>query len=443
MSKQSYSRRGALALGLLLTAVLLLLLAPTASATEIRGGDTVVISAGETVNDDLYLAGNRIVIDGVVNGDLIAGAAEVVINGEVTGDLLAGASMIMINGRVGDDVRAAGALLQLGPEAQVGDEIMNTGSALVLERGSQVGGDVNFFGGQATIDGAIGGDLRSSSAGLTFNGSVAGDLDATVGSADSQFAFNPMQFMPNAPAMPPTVPGLQVGPDAEIGGSVNLDVPDPATAAAVPDDFEATVTVSPTTTDEPAPNPFLDYLSEFAGRFLVLFLAGAAIVWLLPGLLRDSAARLAAEPWASLGWGALLYFLVPLLLFAVGLGVGLLALLLGLIGLGGVGGTLFFYTLLVLAAAMLLFAVVLGLLAKVVAGYAIGRALLRGRAQDGPWLPLVVGVLIVALLAALPFVGWLANWLFSAFGLGALWLAWRGRGTAVAAPVAPLEKAPL
>jgi hypothetical protein len=42
--------------------------------------------------------------------------------------------------------------------------------------------------------------------------------------------------------------------------------------------------------------------------------------------------------------------------------------------------------------------------------------------RDGRFWPLVLGVVILALLVAIPYVGWLINAVFILLSLGALWI---------------------
>src|SRR6187200_294493 len=82
--------------------VLVVLLALTFStpayAFDGRGGDRIVIEAGEVINDDLYVAAQEFVLDGTVNGDLIVFAQNVTINGKVDGDLMAAAQTVAVYG---------------------------------------------------------------------------------------------------------------------------------------------------------------------------------------------------------------------------------------------------------------------------------------------------------------------------------------------------------
>ena len=67
----------------------------------------------------------------------------------------------------------------------------------------------------------------------------------------------------------------------------------------------------------------------------------------------------------------------------------------------------------VLALALLAFIVILALLSKVVAGYALGKLIFRSRPATSFWVVMLIGLAIVALLIALPYVGWLFNLVIS------------------------------
>ncbi len=57
----------------------------SALALEFRVGEDIVIGAGEVIDDDLYLLGETVTINGTVNGDILANGWKVVLNGEVGG----------------------------------------------------------------------------------------------------------------------------------------------------------------------------------------------------------------------------------------------------------------------------------------------------------------------------------------------------------------------
>ena len=96
-------------------------------------------------------------------------------------------------------------------------------------------------------------------------------------------------------------------------------------------------------------------------------------------------------------------------------------------GVGDVGFVLFavnclFYV--ALCYPFLAFGLVVTYVSKIVVGFWGGRALLRSikpEWAEKPIWSMLVGVLIVALLLAIPFLGGLFWLVFTLFGLGALW----------------------
>ncbi|TAK33207.1 MAG: hypothetical protein EPO21_13615, partial [Chloroflexota bacterium] len=92
-------------------AVVLLLLAatgPAASAAEFREGEIVTIGADQIIDDDLYVFGNSIIIDGTVTGDVFSAGGQITIHGNVGGSINAAGGSINVTGRVGKAVRAIG-----------------------------------------------------------------------------------------------------------------------------------------------------------------------------------------------------------------------------------------------------------------------------------------------------------------------------------------------
>ncbi len=99
--------------------------------------------------------------------------------------------------------------------------------------------------------------------------------------------------------------------------------------------------------------------------------------------------------------------------------------LFGALTLGGMSGTIVWVGILVLFALIVGFVLVTAFLTKIVVAWLGGKLILARikpeLAEHKVW-PLVLGVVIVALLAALPFVGWLFKLLIMFLGLGALWI---------------------
>jgi hypothetical protein len=178
-------------------------------------------------------------------------------------------------------------------------------------------------------------------------------------------------------------------------------------------------------------------LANWGRRFFGFALIGLLLVALIPALPRalDTATRTA--PWARIGTGVALALTMPLiglLVFAIGLGIGL-----------------WWLGVLVLA----LYPVLL-VLSMIVSGLALGSVL--NRALNRPSVPIMlafaVGLAILTLASVLPYVGPVVSIVAIIFGLGVLVLAPRSSAPATSEPPAsqptpapepeaPLPSAPL
>lgn len=427
--------------GIILVFVVFLTIPASVLAFVARGEEEVIIPAGEVVDDDLYATGNRIVIDGTVNGDLVATGSEVIINGTVTGDLLAGAQSIVINGTVGDDVRAGGYLVEVGPAGVVGDDLIVAGYGMVTRPGSTVAGDVLFTGFQALLGGDVNGDVLVFGNSLQIEGRIEGNLEAYLGG--NALVFNPLTFMPNVPQIEVVPSGLTLGPNASVGGNLAYS----ATAAT---EIPAGSVTGEVTFDqqevEPASPLFsiTDFLLEFFQRFVFTTLAGLLLIWLVPILISRPVQIVREQPWPSLLWGVGTYFLFPLaVLFLIGVSL-FIGLLLGLIGLGSLATALILVTIALLGSLLVLFALLLLYVTKVVIGDLTGRAILGrlnlGLAESRVW-PMILGVLIIAFLVSIPFLGPVINFVIMLFGLGAVVLMRRTRSAPAGNPPVAEEAA--
>ncbi|WP_323191371.1 polymer-forming cytoskeletal protein [Halostella sp. PRR32] len=138
--------------------VVLALLPGVAVAQETRSGDTVVVSADETVGGDLAAAGGTVIVRGTVTGDLTVAGGNVIIEGEVQGNVEAFSGNVRIAGDVGGDVTAAG------------------GNVVIAENGT-VSGTLEAAAGSVTVDGTVGAaEIASGSITLGSTAVVQSDL---------------------------------------------------------------------------------------------------------------------------------------------------------------------------------------------------------------------------------------------------------------------------
>lgn len=415
-----------------LLALLVLGVATPALAFDGRGGDTIVIGADEVIEDDLYIGAENFTLDGTVKGDLVVGASVITINGTVEGDLIAAGQAVIINGIVNDDARLAAGVVLISENASIGGDIVVAAGSLETREGSAVGQDAVFVGGQALLAGEIARNLKIGGGGLELRGAVGGDANISVG--DPEHAGpGAMIFMPNSPIPLPNVqPGLKIDPEAKIEGALEYvshrEISFPSGVAGRIERIEPVVApasvVKAPTIGEQAVTGVLDMFRNM----VTLLLLGLLLAWLFPNFIKSSAEQARATPLPAFGWGivswAAFFFALTFIFVAMLLG----GIFFGILTLGGLSATILWLGALSMFILVVGFALAAAVISKIIVA-AMGGRLILSRvkpewAEHKVW-PLVVGVVIFAILAAIPVFGGLFNILVILLGLGALWLSGR------------------
>jgi hypothetical protein len=420
-----------------LIAILALSIATPALAFDGRGGDNVSIPAGEVVNDDLYVSGTTLVMNGTVKGDLVVFAKTITINGTVDGDVIAAGQDVIINGTVGGAVRIAGAALYIGGNAKIGADIVGAGASMEVRKGSTVGRDVIFAGGQALLSGAITRNVNVASGGLQLGGTIGGNLTADVGNPDQNHGGGPRSYIPNSTVNIPDISmGLTIDPEAKIGG--NLDYTSSKTFNIAAGVVAGKVTRTEPKVDENIPKPptmtdrVINGGLDVIRMIITLLLFGLLLGSLFPGFMKTATGRIQSAPLPALGEGILSIAVFFFALFALVIAMIIGGILFGVLTLGQITGTIIVLGLLAIFALILGFVLVTSFVAQIVVSTLGGRLILarvRPELAENKYWPLVIGVVIFAILAALPLVGWLVNLLVVLFGLGALWYIGRAKFT--------------
>lgn len=150
-------------------------LALPAAAMTVRGGDTFILPEGETINDDLYVGGGTVILNGDVNGDVIVGGGNVVINGSVSQDLTAGGGTVTVAGEVGDDVRVGGGNVSMLNEVK-GDVIVGGGNVHIAN-GATIAGDLVAGAGTLVMDGVVKRNTMMAGGSILVNGTLDGMVE--------------------------------------------------------------------------------------------------------------------------------------------------------------------------------------------------------------------------------------------------------------------------
>lgn len=367
------------------SAVSALLMTLTADAQEV--GERVVISKG-AVNEDLYVAGERVDVLTQVNGDVLAAGRQLVVSGPVRGDVLAVGGRIDIRSEVTDDVRAAGGTVTI--EGRIGDEVAAAGGTVRLAPGAVVTGRAWFAGGEVDLAGSVGRDARIAGGAVAIAGSVQGNVEIMAQE-------------------------LRILPGARIDGNLVYRSPQEAR-------ISADAQILGTITYRPTEMPEQPGVMRTAGGFVLLLLSllgsGIVLFLLLPRFTQGAARTIGTDPWKSVGLGLALLVVAPFVIML--LMVTLLGIPLALIALAA-----YLSALLVSAIVVMLF---IGESGRRLAG----RGPSATKAQGA--VAFIVGFVVLAIAQFVPFARglvWIATLLF---GLGALGLqAYRTRTAAAAA----------
>ena len=366
-------------LAALLAAILVTLLASApVLAADLRSGDTVTVASGDVVDDDLYVAGATIVIDGTINGDLWAVGREVTVNGTVNGSLVAVAQTVEVNGDVAHAARLAGETLHI--RGDVGGDLIAFGGTLNVASAAVIGGDLLLGVGNARIDGLIEGDVKGGGGEVTIAGGVQGDVELQV---DNLTVAPTANIQGDLTYTSENEADIESG--AQVGGATTHNVPE------VEETAEAATAVA-----------IAGAVMGKVVAFLMILVIGIITVLIAPRRMVSMADSIRTRPLPSLGWGAVALFAVPIAAIVVcftviGIPVGLIVL-----ALWGI--------------AMYLSQIPVALL--------IGRLILRrlGGVESKGLLvgALALGLVILVILRAIPFVGFWVGLATALFGLGAV-----------------------
>jgi cytoskeletal protein CcmA (bactofilin family) len=360
----------------LISLVLALLLAVyPVSAADFRSGDTIEVASGETVNDDLYIGAGTATINGTVNGDLIVAGGAVNVNGRVAGSVLAAGGNLNLNGQVDGSVRVAGGQAQIS--GRIGRDLVWTGGMLSVGQEATIAGEMVGGGGSASMAGTITKGIRGGFANLAISGRVGGDVDIEVDQ-------------------------LTITSTATIAGQViyRSDTPariDPGAKVTGP------VTQRPATQHQERERPGFNFGFWLLGLLMAL-LAGALFILAFPVLAVALAATNRRWPLPTLGWGAVILFGAPivavlLLITVIGipLSLALVALYIAALWFAQIPVALFIGTWIITRFRPV-----------------VGRGALI--------LALLLGLVILSILTAIPFLGTIVGFFIIVFGIGALWL---------------------
>jgi hypothetical protein len=345
---------------------------------------------------DRFTAGRSVAVTEPVAGDLLAAGGSVTCDGSVGGDGVVAGGNINVSCGISENLYAAGGTVIFS--GTVSRNARLAGGTVEVARGARVGHGLTIAAGEARVSGSVGSYLQMAGGSGVIDGPVGGDVEASMGQ-------------------------LELGPNAVIMGrlryrSPNALIQDPAAQVLGGVEYIRT-----------SAQPGIGW-GLLGSLFLFLFvwllglmLLAAILVLALPRFLGGVVQTLGSRPGLSalLGFGMLVC--IP---------VASVILLITMIGAP--------LALVVMASYFVLLAV-----GYVTTGAALGDWLwkrLRGASSMGAGprvTATIAGILVLALLGAIPVLGGLVSFAALLLGLGAVGLGTYQalRPTSQPPPVAP------
>ena len=359
-------------------ALMIVLLSVTpAAAAEIHGYDDVIIASGDVVNDDLYLTGNRITINGVVNGDVLAAGSTVTIDGTVNGDVIVLASTLKFGGEITGSLRTAASTIRI--DGNISEDLVVAGSTIDLGNTAEIGRDLIFGASNMKIKSAITRNILGIGEKVEFSDVTGGDISVEVESltiaSTATIKGNLVYTSDNE---------VDIRQGAVIEGEITRKVP-------VHDKWYSDWTFTPA---------MKAWAKAIA--YLMVLLLGIIIILIAPRKSAEVVSNIQTKPLKSLGWGILVFLVTPIVIVIA---------ILTIIGIP----------------AGLIVAILYGLLlfvSQLVIGLFIGRWILsrfsveetKGSLIGG----LFIGFTLLTLVKLIPWVGFVLWWPTALFGIGAI-----------------------
>jgi cytoskeletal protein CcmA (bactofilin family) len=399
--------------------LLVLLALPIAGAAQAGSGITLAddgfIAQGEVVDNDLFISGEKVQVDGDVNGDVFATGQEVVINGNVAGNVFLAGQILEVNGVVDGSVYGAGYSLKIGPTSQVSGNIYSAGFSFESTAGSVVDRNLYSVGYQAILNGNVGRDALFSGAALQLNGNVGRDLTVEI-SESSDTSDAPDFYMPGEVEV--IEPGYVKSAQATVGGEI---------------DYQVTQYDTGTSGEEVVAATAADAVRARIGEFVALFIVGAVLLNAWPSQTHRVEEQIQKQPLQSLGWGLALVILFPVVLILAIVVVIMLAILLGIITLGELVTTVLGFGAIGITILSVVFGFVLWMASKAIFGHLVGEKLFdrfSPSTLDSRWgalLALALGVLIYEVVRSIWILGAVVAFFVVLIGLGAVAVVWRSQ----------------
>lgn len=357
----------------------LLLVPISVLAFETHANDIVIVGEDQVIDSNYYAAGQDIEIYGTVNGDLFLAGQNIVVDSDnINGDIFAAGSNVVIKGDIKGSVRIAG---QRGAvEGVVEKNLMFFGQSLKVEKDSTVDGHTSFWGQILNVAGKVAGNVEGGAAKMFLSGEVGKNIDLYLSDqADIELTDDAKV---DGRLFYKSFDQVDINPNAYIGGGVS---------------FDKILRQHKGKDNNVAAGMFFGILM----KLFAILIAGALLLYFWPKFLPNLQAKAKKSMGKMFLVGFVSLILAPVLFFII---------LITVIGI---------------PIALLFLGVWLILLyiASVLGAWLMATVLQEQMFKKSKWsapMILTIGALLYVVIGLIPFLGWLVVGIFYCIALGTL-----------------------
>lgn len=347
-----------------------------ALASTFASGDSYNLPSGQTLNSNLYTAGGNINLSGTVNGDAFAAGGTIMSMGKISNDLNAAGGNIIVSGQVGDDLRVAGGSISVS--SKVGGEALMAGGQVVLTPEAVINKDLTTSGGTVILNGIIDGNVLVYGQKVELLGTVNGNVKAMTAE-------------------------LVLDPKTIIKGTLSYSAPSEVQVPSGAQIGKIDYTKHEFQTKNAANR------AAIGGFWFYKVIAGIVVALILYFVFRRGTTNLITGSlkkfWTKVLFGFAALILIPIagIIVAVtfvGLPLSIMTALIYLLFFG---------------------------LSTIGAGAVFGTWIFSLFNRTNPpqyritWVTITVGIIVLSIIAIVPFLGWLVAFIFTLALLGEMW----------------------
>jgi hypothetical protein len=340
-----------------------------AQGSTYHAGEIVRISEKDSIFTQTFATGETIEMFGWIGNDLVSASESLIIEGEIMDDAIIAGGNLTLRGTVHDLLAAAGETIVI--DGQVFGDVFAAGATIRITDNAVIKGNAHLAGQRIIFDnGIIEGYLKVAGSELELNGMVQQKTEI--------YGHN-----------------IKFGPqyNATLGTDIYTD------RAVYPENFvnpPGNLNIYETEQD------VLGIILFNGALYLSLFITGVLLISIFKNTSRDLYRFSTEQFWKNTGVGFLTFLFYPMV-------VVLLAILVLTIPIS--------ILLLLLYGLILLFGY---LLVALVIGVSSFQFLKKSDSEINYYWGLFVGMILLAIIVNLPFLGWLFHSVFIFFGLGSM-----------------------